>query len=628
MKYTVRALLAVTLLAGFYALAAALVGAFVVLAVLAVRSGTAAFVALKLGVLALVVAAAVVRGLLASRRRRGSAAPVFTLTPQDQPALWAEVRELAAAVGTRAPDEIVLGGEVNAAVEEDARFLGLVGGRRRLFIGVPLLLGLSPLQLRSVLAHELGHYSARHTALAPVTYRGQVAIGRVLSELGPGSWIALPLRWYAVLYLAVAGGVSRRQELEADAFSARLAGSEAAASALREQRPLGEAWEHFVQEYAGLGSEADLRPAPFLAAFPTMLADPEVRAQVDGLRAEPDSGETSRFDSHPPVERRVAELVRTAAPAPAGPAPGPLLPRAAETLAAFEDWLFDGSGRTAAPWDVVVAGSGAELARRQRRSLSRLAGSEATYESFASRISHRGAVGLLDLPPAEERTALADLLHGALADLLVTEAGARFVLDWAGPARLVGADGTPLDPRPALDELATSGTDAALRAWAADHGLDLGRRLAPDPDGAPEPEEARPATELLGAVAPVRAPDWAALLVTHDGLTVVGISMRERFGQVLRGGTAGAAVTRGGEALLRRILATPVDDVRRDATFIAWDDIAVARAVGRTFRASTVVLHLRDGRRRKLTPEPYAAIAGEPWDAVAAYLGERWQPAG
>ncbi|WP_418059433.1 M48 family metalloprotease [Pimelobacter simplex] len=389
MKYTVRALLAVALLAGFYVVAALVAGIFVVLAVLAARSGTTALVALKLGVLALVVVTAVVRGLLAARRRRGPGAPSFLLSPQDQPALWAEIRTLAGSVGTRPPDEIALVADANAGVTEDSRFLGLVGGRRRLELGLPLLLGLSPLQLRAVLAHELGHYGSRHTALGPVTYRGRQAIGRALGKLGPRSWLALPLRWYALLYLAVSSTVSRRQELEADAFAAQLAGSEAAAGALRDIAPVRQAWDHFLQQYAGLGAESGLRPAPLLAAFATMLADAEVRTQLDALREEPDATVPSRFDSHPPTGQRIAELRRLALPAPAGPAPGPLLARPDETITAFEEWLFRDSDRRATPWDDVVDRAGAGRARQQRRELSRLAGSEATYDRFVSRIGHR-----------------------------------------------------------------------------------------------------------------------------------------------------------------------------------------------------------------------------------------------
>lgn len=41
--------------------------------------------------------------------------------------LWATVRELAAEARTRMPEEIWLTAEVNAAVQEEPRFLGLSG---------------------------------------------------------------------------------------------------------------------------------------------------------------------------------------------------------------------------------------------------------------------------------------------------------------------------------------------------------------------------------------------------------------------------------------------------------------------------------------------------------------------
>ncbi|WP_418059434.1 hypothetical protein [Pimelobacter simplex] len=155
--------------------------------------------------------------------------------------------------------------------------------------------------------------------------------------------------------------------------------------------------------------------------------------------------------------------------------------------------------------------------------------------------------------------------------------------------------------------------------------MDLQEHLALAVGDDPHPVADRPETELLGVMAPVRAPDWATLLVTHGGIRLVGITMGDRFGQVLRGGTTGAAVTRGGQAMLRRVLAVPVEQLR--GTFIAWDDIVSARAVARDVRASTVVLHLSSGRRRKLRIDPEAVYDGDPWGAVADRLGERWQVA-
>lgn len=84
-----------------------------------------------------------------------------TVTVEEQPRLWARVREVAAAAGTKAPDEIWIDDRANAAVMQDTVLLGLVKRTRRLFIGAPLLLALSPAQLDAVLAHEFGHYSNR-----------------------------------------------------------------------------------------------------------------------------------------------------------------------------------------------------------------------------------------------------------------------------------------------------------------------------------------------------------------------------------------------------------------------------------------------------------------------------------
>ncbi|MFI7035223.1 M48 family metallopeptidase [Microbispora rosea] len=74
--------------------------------------------------------------------------------PADRaPMLWATVRELEAEARTRIPEEIWLTAEVNAAVQEESRLLGLAGGRRRLYVGLPLLQTMTVGQMRAVLAH-------------------------------------------------------------------------------------------------------------------------------------------------------------------------------------------------------------------------------------------------------------------------------------------------------------------------------------------------------------------------------------------------------------------------------------------------------------------------------------------
>ncbi|WP_152354109.1 M48 family metalloprotease [Brachybacterium subflavum] len=94
-----------------------------------------------------------------------------------------------------------------------------------LVVIVVALLVLTIVELRSVLAHELGHYAAGCCALGSFLLHAQralVAIGRNSS----GPW-GLLFRGYARLYVWAAQLSSREMERAADGFSLRLAGSDA-----------------------------------------------------------------------------------------------------------------------------------------------------------------------------------------------------------------------------------------------------------------------------------------------------------------------------------------------------------------------------------------------------------------
>ena len=121
------------------------------------------------------LASAVRRAVTRGGHRPGQEPGGLVLTEQDQPGLWAEVRELAAATATRAPDEIRLVPDVNAAVSEATRPFALGPSIRRMFLGAPLLQGVSRNQLRAVLAHELGHHSTADARVGGLVHRGRHA---------------------------------------------------------------------------------------------------------------------------------------------------------------------------------------------------------------------------------------------------------------------------------------------------------------------------------------------------------------------------------------------------------------------------------------------------------------------
>ena len=493
MRYTLRAVLAVAMLLGVYALALGVIGGLLYAVYQVVVHGFTGMALVKLVLLAGVVSVAVGRGLWAGLRRHGDDdEPGVVLTELDQPRLWTEVCYLAEQVDTRPPDEIRLVPDVNAAVSETSRWLGLVPGVRRMYVGVPLLVGLTSLQMRSVLAHELGHYSGRHTSLSGVTYRGQESLRRIILHLGPGSWLGRPFGWYARLYVAVASSVNRRQELEADAYSARLAGKGVAISALKELPAIAAAWSFFVENYASSGSELRRRPRELFAGFQQLWTTPERQQQLDEFRADPAPEERSVYDTHPTTPERVDLLSRLDAPDEAddsGPAME-LLHHAPATLRRLEEWMYAGTPATAAPWEELFTEG---LTARTRSNAAALI--EAMEDGGDTQGDLGQALEALRLGWAadlvaplmpeeaadEERRLVAGRLVGELvADALVHSGRASYRFSWAEARPLVDGEGKQLDPwSPAHDAAMSEDAVPALMEWCERHEVPLDHRPAP-----------------------------------------------------------------------------------------------------------------------------------------------------
>ncbi|WP_137993696.1 M48 family metallopeptidase [Streptomyces vilmorinianum] len=345
MGASLRALRALVLLAGFHLLG------FVMLALLGAIDWAATLWApglwaLKLYLVTGVLAVPVIRGMLMLRTPEDEAAGGVRVTEADEPRLWQAVRELAGEVGTRGPDEIRLTAEVNAAVSEDSRLLGLRGGRRRLYLGLPLMAGLSEAQLRAVLAHEFGHYTHADTRLSAIPARGRVQVertvahferkagGKVAKErarqekkaakrLAKGrtareidtTGVGFTFRTMAKIYTAygrfslrATQADSRRQELAADLAAARIAGRDATASALREIAAVEQANGFYLDSYAMLGAEFGLLP-PHGEVFGGVRHLLAARSEeLDELRQDLPTRPASPYDSHPPLAERVARL--------------------------------------------------------------------------------------------------------------------------------------------------------------------------------------------------------------------------------------------------------------------------------------------------------------------------------
>ena len=471
MKNSSRALLAVLLLAGFPILMLAVAGALIWLEIAAFQRSPVS--AGRLAFFVVPVLYVLFSALLTFERTRDDAEGV-PVTPAEQPELWAAVRELAKEVGTRPPDEICLIPQANAAVHEETHWAGL-RVRRQMFIGAQLFAGTRVCQLRAILGHELAHYSNRHTRFAGATYRGRQTIGRVVDGLHRSAWLLRPVfSAYAALYFRVSMRVSREQELAADLDSARVAGTTAATTALREAEVLDTAWWLFLNDYATIAWSSGYLPERMAEGYQLLLADGKRAKEFASLRENPPSRPASKYDSHPPTSDRIALLEA---------APEVPVPPGSERPAT--DLLRNGM----ALLDAVLATGFTEGAASKKKldwaSLVNIGLRDSNQVEALRILRSRRLDDLLDLldagrlediadptaPPEAraraKRELYRDQVHCRLSIVLhaqLAKAGAaHWELSWSGPAKLVLAEpyATELDPAVGA---AIDGDTAPLRA--------------------------------------------------------------------------------------------------------------------------------------------------------------------
>lgn len=426
------------------------------------------------GVVVVVAYGVVMRPAL---RRANRPVSGIGLSRGTQPLLWATVDEVATAVGTRTPDELRLVPNADAVASEESRLLGLRRGTRRLAVGLPLLSGLTQLQLKALIAHELGHYAGR----AGLVHRGAEAVRAVSAGLRTRAVFVRYAQWYEDL----AHGVIRRQELAADGLSVRIAGRGPARAALREQAAIDRAWQTFLDRYADLGADAGRRPLGLFEGFRQFFAEPTRQLQLVEVRNSFAESRDSDHGDHPSPRDRIAAIdacpddgvIDECTPALR------LLIRPERPMAELEAWMFKGSSLTPTPWDGLASTAAADSARNGAGLLAAAAEEagvvkRATMNAVFDAI-RRGDTAKLVAPlleadaPEAERDRLAQRLLGHLIVCALLDAGwASYRLNWAGPPQLVGADGTPFDPSRLVAHAIGDRTAAyTLQGWVTACGV-------------------------------------------------------------------------------------------------------------------------------------------------------------
>jgi Zn-dependent protease with chaperone function len=484
-----RALLSVLMLAGFYVvglLQLAVAGALAFWLTTVMPAGLALKLTLPLFV-ALIGGAGV--ALWKALRARTEPMEGVILTPDQAPQLWGEVRSLAEAAGTRAPDEIRIIGDVNAAVSEHAKLLGLIPGRRYLYLGLPLMAALTVDQFRAVVAHELGHYSGSHTRLGAVAYRGRLAIEGTLSRISSINPVGWLFRGYARLYLLVDNAVARRQELEADAAAVRVAGKRAAIGALTELSVASAAYNFYLGRYVAPGAEFGLLPDNIFGGFSQLLtARTDELAELREEAPEQEEG-SSRWNTHPPLSQRIAAI--NALPDVGHRSDSrrstDLMPDAERIGRSLQQVVVQTSGREVLPWEDFASASATRGLQAQADSVFRDISRKLNQPNCglpqvfsALEAGRAGELGEIFYPNATRKEAagrFANPLTMLLGLAALRSSRAMWKPSWSEQAKLVGMDGEPLS----LNEVAKLAVDPATLPQALTRLKELGIQIEAAP---------------------------------------------------------------------------------------------------------------------------------------------------
>ena len=239
----------------------------------------------------------------------------YKLKRKEFPELFAELDSLSSQLKSLKIHEVILDRNLNAAVLQHPR-LGVLGWHKNyLILGYPLLLTLSPEEMRSVLAHEFGHLSGNHSRFGGWIYRVRKTWLRVMSafrdtnSLG-GKLMHKFFNWYSPRFEAYSFAYARSNEYEADAISAKLTSPEIATRALvniHVTAPYIE--ESYWENYFNSADDHKKPPyAPFQGLSTFLKDNPLAKGEIlKRIKAEM-AVKTHYADTHPSLKDRVIAL--------------------------------------------------------------------------------------------------------------------------------------------------------------------------------------------------------------------------------------------------------------------------------------------------------------------------------
>lgn len=199
------------------------------------------------------------------------------ITEEEQPELFAFIRQITKDTQTPFPKKIFLSPDVNAAVFYNSSFWSMLFPvKKNLLIGLGLVNSLNLSEFKAVIAHEFGHFSQRSMKLGSFVYNlNRVIYNMLFDNSGYGSFInsfasvdgifaffagitvkiVQGIQWILQKMYGLINknymGLSRQMEFHADAVSASISGSENCISALRRADVADACYNVVIDKYNG-----------------------------------------------------------------------------------------------------------------------------------------------------------------------------------------------------------------------------------------------------------------------------------------------------------------------------------------------------------------------------------------
>ncbi len=230
------------------------------------------------------------------------------ISPKDYPSLFKEIEYISKVAQQKAPDEVYLTLEVNAWVTERSSFFGF-GTKRVMGVGLPLLQLLTVSQLRSILAHEFGHYYGGDTKLSPIAYKTRMRIERTIKILTQlQSNLVNIFLAYGRMFLKVTASLSRTQELKADTFAAQISGSQNFINALKVVHSAGDILDTFWKNEMAPVLRAECKPVLMKCFKRYINAQPIKEIMDKNLDNEIRYPLVSIYNTHPTLKERITNI--------------------------------------------------------------------------------------------------------------------------------------------------------------------------------------------------------------------------------------------------------------------------------------------------------------------------------